>query len=122
MADSVTWFKYALPNPSVDIPNLLRAALSRIKFSDFSTPTPLHAAIQRASAIRTVHRRLLVVTGRSRRLATESHHRELKEIFEEHQTTSPELVTRTIGDVASSMVISNSASALVVLQAVVPLE
>jgi len=121
-ADRMTWSKYALPSSGADIPNPLRAALSRIDFSDFFTPTPLHAAVQRATAIKTVHRRLLIVTGRSRRLAIESRHRELREIFEEYQTTSPELVTKTIGDVASSMVISSSASALVVLQAVIPLE
>ena len=109
-ADRIMWFKYALLSPGADIPNSLRAALSRIEFSDFSTPTPLHAAIQRASAIRAVHKRLLIVSGRSRRLAIESGHRELKEIFEEYRTTSPELVTRMIGDVASSMVISSSAS------------
>ncbi|KIM54808.1 hypothetical protein SCLCIDRAFT_11167 [Scleroderma citrinum Foug A] len=102
-ADRIMWFKYALLSPGADIPNSLRAALSRIGFSDFSTPTPLHAAIQRASAIRAVHKRLLIVTGRSRRLAIESGHRELKEIFEEYRTTSPELVTRMIGDIASSM-------------------
>ena len=118
----MTWSKYALPSPGADIPNPLRAALSRIDFSDFSTPSPLHVAIQRASAIRAVHKRLLIVTGRSRHLATESHHRERKEIFEEYRMMGPELVTGTIGDVASSMVISSSASALVVLQAVIPLE
>ena len=118
----MVWAKYASLDPSAGTPNALRAALSRIEFSDFSTPAPLHAAIQRASVIRTVHKRLLIVNGRSRRLATESHHHELKRIFEEYRTTSPEIITKTIGDVAASMVVSSSASALVVLQAVTPSE
>ncbi|KAL4073309.1 Sodium/hydrogen exchanger family-domain-containing protein [Scleroderma yunnanense] len=116
-ADGVTWSKYAFPN--ADTPKPLRAALSRIEFSDFATPVPLHATIQRASAIRAIHKWLLIVTGRSRRLAAESHHHELKDVFEEYRTTSPEMVRRTIGDVASAMVISSSASALVVLQAAI---
>ncbi|KAI6006441.1 Sodium/hydrogen exchanger family-domain-containing protein [Pisolithus marmoratus] len=119
--DSVAWNKYALHKPDPATPSLLRAALSRVQFSEFSTPTPLRAAIQRAATIRQVHTRLLIVAGRSKRLATESHHHELKEIFEEYGS-SGEMVRKTIGDVASAMVVSSSASALVVLQAAIHVE
>ncbi|KAI6044894.1 Sodium/hydrogen exchanger family-domain-containing protein [Pisolithus marmoratus] len=120
-ADSVAWNKYALHKPDPATPPLLRAALSRVQFSEFSTPTPLRATIQRAANIRQAHMRLLIVAGRSKRLATESHHHELKEIFEEYGS-SGEMVRKTIGDVASAMVVSSSASALVVLQAAIPVE
>ncbi|KAI5996532.1 Sodium/hydrogen exchanger family-domain-containing protein [Pisolithus orientalis] len=120
-ADSVTWNKYASFNPDSDIPSLLRAALSRIHFSELSTPTPLRAAIQRAAIIKQTHTRLLIVAGRSKRLAVESHHQELKATFEEYGA-SGEVVRKTIGDVASAMVVSSSASALVVLQAAIPAE
>jgi hypothetical protein len=117
-ADSVTWSKYASPtseNGGTSSP--LRSALSRIEFSDLSTPVPLHAAIQRASGIRETHKRLLVVSGRSRRLATENHHAELKALFEEHRSVGHEVVKKTIGDVATAMVVAGAASAMVVLQA-----
>ncbi|KAI6098205.1 Sodium/hydrogen exchanger family-domain-containing protein [Pisolithus sp. B1] len=117
-ADSVTWGKYASPKADPDTPSLLRAALSRIQFSELSTPTPLRAAIQRAATIRQAHTRLLIIAGRSKRLATESHHHELKEIFEEYGTNG-DMVRKTIGDVASAMVVSSSASTLVVLQAAI---
>ncbi|KAI6096781.1 hypothetical protein EDD16DRAFT_1773297, partial [Pisolithus croceorrhizus] len=117
-ADSVTWGKYASPKTDPDTSSLLRSALSRIQFSELSTPTPLRAAIQRAATIRQAHSRLLIIAGRSKRLATESHHHELKEIFEEYGTNG-DMVRKTIGDVASAMVVSSSASTLVVLQAAI---
>ncbi|KAI6030467.1 hypothetical protein F5J12DRAFT_924885 [Pisolithus orientalis] len=120
-ADSMTWSKYASLNPDPDTPSLLRAALSRTRFSEFSMPTPLRTAIQRAATIGQTHTRLMIVAGRSKRLATESHHHELKEIFVEYGT-SGEMMRKTIGDVASAMVVSNSASALVVLQTAIPVE
>ncbi|KAI6139342.1 hypothetical protein BKA82DRAFT_948413 [Pisolithus tinctorius] len=120
-ADSMTWSKYASLNPDPDTPSLLRAALSRTRFSEFSMPTPLRAAIQRAATIGQTHTRPMIVAGRSKRLATESHHHELKEIFVEYGT-SGEVMRKTIGDVASAMVVSNSASALVVLQTAIPVE
>lgn len=60
--------------------------------------------------------RLLVVAGRSRRLAVEDHHRELKSITEEHSNVGPE-VRKTVGDVATALVVSGCKAGIVVLQA-----
>ncbi|KAG2130618.1 Sodium/hydrogen exchanger family-domain-containing protein [Suillus bovinus] len=113
-ADSIIWSRYAGCNLlDSDIPGPLRTALSRINFTSLASPVPLHAAIQRAST----NQRVLVVTGRSKRLAVEDHHAELKDIVEEHRAVGHEVMRKTIGDVATAFVVSGCASAAVVLQA-----
>ncbi|KAG1780765.1 Sodium/hydrogen exchanger family-domain-containing protein [Suillus placidus] len=113
-ADSMIWSQYAGRNLSdSDIPGPLRAALSRIDFANLASPVPLHAAIQRASMCQ----RVLVVTGRSKRLAVEDHHAELKDLVEEHRVVGHEVMSKTIGDVATAFMVSRCASAMVVLQA-----
>ncbi|KAG1901080.1 Sodium/hydrogen exchanger family-domain-containing protein [Suillus fuscotomentosus] len=113
-ADSIIWSRYAGRNLSdVNTTGLLRAALSRIDFTNLASPVPLHAAIQRASMCQ----RVLVVTGRSKRLAVEDHHAELKDLVEEHRAVGHEVMSKTIGDVATAFVVSGCPSAVVVLQA-----
>ncbi|KAG1858827.1 Sodium/hydrogen exchanger family-domain-containing protein [Suillus subluteus] len=113
-ADSIIWSRYAGHNLSdSDIPGPLRAALSRINFTNLASPVPLHAAIQRASMCQ----RVLVVAGRSKRLAVENHHAELKDLVEEHRVVGHEVTRKTIGDVATAFVVSGCATAMVVLQA-----
>ncbi|KAH7923335.1 hypothetical protein BV22DRAFT_1169988 [Leucogyrophana mollusca] len=120
-ADSVSWARFATPADTNDTPSTLRAALSRIEFADLHTPVPLHAIVQRASSLResmTEKRtRLLIVAGRSRRLAVENHHHELKELIEEHRSVGNEVVKKTIGDVAAAFVVSGNGTGMVVLQA-----
>jgi hypothetical protein len=60
---------------------------------------------------------LLVVTGRSRRLAVEDHHRELKQLMEQCSVGSE--VTKTIGEVATAFVVSGCKAGVVVMQAAV---
>jgi len=93
----------------------LRAALSRIHFSEQSSPIPLHSAIQQASTFKPV----LVVAGRSRRLAVDDHTAELNDILKERGSGSfgQDVVRKTIGDVATAFVASSCATAVVVLQA-----
>jgi hypothetical protein len=65
--------------------------------------------------------RLLVVTGRSRRLAVESHAAELKTLMEKYGSTSAASeVRKTIGDVATAFVAARSYAGLIVLQANTP--
>ena len=109
------WSRYTSSNLGIDTPKSLRTSLSRIAFSDVTTLTPLHAAIELASTLRSTHRRLLIVTGRSSNFASQTHCHELKDIVGKYRTMN--LDTRTIGDVASSMIISSSVAAAVVLQA-----
>jgi len=97
------------------MPSSLRASLSRIRFSEHSSPIPLHTAIQQASTFKPV----LVVVGRSRRLAAEDHTAELTKILEVRGSGSAgqDVVSKTIGDVATAFIASACATAVVVLQA-----
>ncbi|KAJ3930792.1 MAG: Sodium/hydrogen exchanger family-domain-containing protein [Lentinula lateritia] len=99
-----------------------RAALSRIHFQDLSSPVPLHKVIAEANHIRSSHNsgktKLLVVTGRSRRLAVENHAKEIKRLMEEQHSHGLGVdVRKTIGDVASSIVMSGCAEEILVVQA-----
>ncbi|KAF7985947.1 hypothetical protein HWV62_43888 [Athelia sp. TMB] len=123
-ADNLAWSRYASPR-SEQHPSHLAEALSRIDFMELQTPVPLHAIVSRASqqfdALVEKRSRLLVVAGRSRRLAVENHREELKELIEEHGSVGNE-VKKTIGDVATAFVVSGCKAGLVVVQAGVPAE
>lgn len=119
-ADNIVWSRYASPTVS-NVPSPRVAdALTRVTFAEVSTPSPLHTVIDQA----TVHvtdaerqeRKLTVVLGRSRRLAVENHQKELKEIMHEHGDVGSE-IKKTIGDVATALVVSGCKLALVVMQA-----
>lgn len=127
-ADNIAWSKYATPPPPshghVLTPATapaehpaLRQALARIQFSDAHSPAPLHAAVRQARALRETSPRLLIVAGRSRRMAKENHHGEMKRLLETYRPgVGLEGMRRTIGDVGTAMVVGGSASAVVVLQ------
>ncbi|KAG2101590.1 Sodium/hydrogen exchanger family-domain-containing protein [Suillus discolor] len=112
-ANNFLWGRYANSQLPYDAPSSLRAALSRIEFSEFSSPLPLHSAIQFASA----HKPVLVVVGRSRRLAGEDHTSELQQILKERGSVGQDVIRKTIGDPATAFVASGCATAVVVLQA-----
>ena len=59
---------------------------------------------------------LMIVVGRSRRLAVEDHHDDLKELMEEHGQVRSE-IKKTIGDVASALMLSGCNAGVVVVQA-----
>jgi len=61
------------------------------------------------------------LAGRSRRLAVENHRDELKQLVEEHGSVGNE-VKKTIGDVATALVVSGCKAGLVVIQAGAPTE
>ncbi|KAI0715663.1 Sodium/hydrogen exchanger family-domain-containing protein [Cerioporus squamosus] len=113
-ADNIAWARYTRP----DDPSLA-PALSRMEFDEVSTPTPLHYLIEQALAMSegaTDERsRLLILTGRSRRLAVENHHAELKTVMEEHGGVGSE-VKRTVGDVTTALVVSGCQASMIVFQ------
>ncbi|PPQ69428.1 hypothetical protein CVT24_001477 [Panaeolus cyanescens] len=122
-ADNVAWAKHATPKAvhsdtkSTHSSSSSASTGSSIEFKTVSTPIPLHAAIQEASeAVLATRSKLIVVTGRSRRLAVENHRKELKQLMEEHEHVSTE-VRKTIGDVATAFVVAGVGSGIVVLQA-----
>ncbi|KAG1789268.1 Sodium/hydrogen exchanger family-domain-containing protein [Suillus plorans] len=112
-ANNFLWGRYANSQLPYDAPSSLRAALSRIEFSESSSPLPLHSAIQFASA----HKPVLIVVGRSRRLAGEDHTSELHQILKERGSVGQDVIRKTIGDPATAFVASGCATAVVVLQA-----
>ncbi|KAF9002926.1 Sodium/hydrogen exchanger family-domain-containing protein [Cyathus striatus] len=114
-ADSIAWGRYTSPGaPSLP-------ALSRITFREIASPIPLQAIIQEAHAqaeASTASGDLLIIAGRSRRLAVENHRQELKALMDKHGAVGAE-VRKTIGDVATAFVVSKCGSGVVVLQAAI---
>src|ERR1700761_1387104 len=96
---------------------------SRVRFSTQTTPSPLHTLLQRLSTPTALGGRRLVLLGRSRRLSPESHHAELKELLLEdgggsgRKGTLAHEVRKTVGDVATAVMISGVTTDLVVVQA-----
>lgn len=119
-ADSIVWSRYASREARQTQDTRLSSALARIDFQEVRTPLPLHTIIQHANRIfdtAAVERtRLLIVAGRSRRLAVENHHAELKELMQEHGAVGSE-VKKTVGDVATAFVVSGCNAGLIVMQA-----
>lgn len=117
-ADNIAWARYADQRTS----SSSTSALSRIEFRECATPVPLRSGIREAEVTailmnsRHKHRRLLVVAGRSRRLAVENHRVELKGLMEEYGNVAAE-VGKTIGDVATAFVVAGCGEGVVVVQA-----
>ncbi|KAJ6498343.1 Sodium/hydrogen exchanger family-domain-containing protein [Mycena vulgaris] len=120
-ADNVAWAKYAPPLSS-DRTSTSSSAPSSIEFRELASPVPLHAAINEVAvyyetiAAQRRAPRVLVVVGRSRRMAVENHAGELKELSDTYGSVGVE-VRKTMGDVASAFVIAGAGSGLVVVQA-----
>ncbi|CDO69869.1 hypothetical protein BN946_scf184884.g28 [Trametes cinnabarina] len=119
-ADNIVWGRYTHPDASSD--PALAPALSRMVFSEVATPAPLRYIIKQALGMShnalEERSRLLILTGRSRRMAVENHHEELKSVMEEHGGVANE-VKRTVGDVATSLVVSGCLASVIVFQAAV---
>ncbi|KZS90464.1 hypothetical protein SISNIDRAFT_443933 [Sistotremastrum niveocremeum HHB9708] len=113
-ADNILWNNFTGPNVSPT------PALSRIEFSTTSTPTPLKSVIELVSSEQArrnrLDGRLLIVTGRSRWLAVESHQAELDAIVRDSGGIGQEF-RKTVGDVASALVVTGSQDGLIVMQA-----
>lgn len=113
-ADNVLWGRYATP----PIPD---PSLSRISFDTVHSPLPVHTLVDHVGVTRVRYAksraRFLVVCGRSRRLAVENHHAELKSIMEEHGNAdvAGEL-RKTVGDVAAAIVLSQCEANVAVVQ------
>jgi len=117
--DGLVWERYAAASKADPCPPAVADALTRIEFTEVATSSPLHHITQEVHTqlgyAAEHQKRLFVVLGRSRRLAPLSHHHELKGMIDEHGGVSNE-VKRTIGDVATALVLSNCEAGLVVVQ------
>ncbi|PCH39825.1 hypothetical protein WOLCODRAFT_136514 [Wolfiporia cocos MD-104 SS10] len=116
-ADNVVWSRYAAHVSVIDSP--LSAALSRIEFSEIPTRAPLHTVVEYADNVTESsaerRRRPMVVVGRSRRLAAEDHHAELRQLMDQHGALGSE-VKKTVGDVATALMVTGCKASIVVLQ------
>jgi hypothetical protein len=116
-ADGVTWARYVPPplESPKEAPTSDRAladALSRVTFEELASSTPLEAAVRHAAMLGPA----IVVLGRSRRLAVEDHHAELRTLEEEHGAVRAD-VRKTVGDVGTAFVMAGINASLLVMQA-----
>jgi len=122
-ADDVTWGLYAGGGEADGLGEVAKEALTRVEFLEMRTPRPLHAVVGRVGEIvdgmSERKTRVLVMVGRSRRLAVEDHTPELREMFQNRKPIGGE-VRRTIGDVGTALVVSGVKAGVVVLQAANP--
>ncbi|KAI9467100.1 cation/H+ exchanger [Lactarius psammicola] len=116
-ADNLLWDRLTSSNSSFS--PAIRVALNRISFQRESTARPLHRMLELAGESSQASRPLLVVAGRSRRMAVESHQRELHELVSERNTSLESEVAKTFGDVASTFVVAGSNASLIVTQATI---
>lgn len=113
-ADNLIWERYTTGADAE-----LASALGRIAFSSEAAAQPLHAVLDAATraAARHAASGLLVVVGRSRRLAVESHAVELQQLVAEKGASVGSDTVKTLGDVGSAFVAANTSGSLLVLQA-----
>ncbi|KAF8505854.1 cation/H+ exchanger [Russula emetica] len=115
-ADNVLWNRVTSPNPSFGAE--VCAALTRISFRTESAVHPLHRMLELAgSEASQTSKPVLVVAGRSRRLAVESHKQELVRIGAEHNASMATEISKMFGDVASAFVVAGGNVSLIVTQA-----
>ena len=122
-ADDITWGLYVGGGDADGLSEVTKEALGRVEFDKMGTPKPLHAIIGRvndiAEEMSEKKTRVLVMVGRSRRLAVEDHTAELREVLHNGKPIGGE-VRRTIGDVGTALVVSGVKAGVVVLQAANP--
>jgi hypothetical protein len=94
----------------------VQLALSRINFEEQSSMKPLHTIVDIASTDAKT-KRVLVVVGRSRRMATEFHQIELRQILTENNVSIRSEVPKTLGDVATAFVAGCTDASILVMQA-----
>lgn len=114
-ADNLLWDQYTMAPGSSRFTN----ALSRIAFKTQRSSLPLHDVLSSTAEVgsQSTHSRLLVVTGRSRRLAVESHAVELQQVLTEKNAHLGSETTKALGDVGSALVASTANVSLLVVQA-----
>jgi len=124
-ADGISWARYAAPSAEQRSHHTqpLRDALLRATFEELASPTPLHATLQRVRLMQQEqHHPSVIVTavvvGRSRRMAVEDHHAELRALEKEYGAPAVRAdVRKTVGDVGTAFVMAGINANLLVMQA-----
>lgn len=131
-ADNLIWEKYTNPDTAA-LPAQIVGALSRITFITKTSAKPLHTVTQLVDAEATKldeagGRTMIVIAGRSRRMAVENLGKELREMATVgHGVASPagagpqsrvgSSVAKTLGDVGAALVAKNVNASLLIVQA-----
>jgi len=117
-ADNLVWDRFT--NPTVTHTLTIAESLSRITFSKQSSEQPLNTIIDLATAELTKRaaagRSLIVVVGRSRRMAVESHRIGLARLIAERGFLVNSEVSKTLGEVGAALAASGINAGLLVLQ------
>ncbi|KAL5507866.1 KHA1_1 [Sanghuangporus vaninii] len=107
-ADDLVWSRYASKNASSSpLPPSTLDALSRITFQTVSSSQPIRAALTRAAQVPET----IIIVGRGRRLARESHRAELKRLLIASGHAARDAgaaggeMSRTVGDVAAAFLL-----------------
>ncbi|KAJ7506567.1 Sodium/hydrogen exchanger family-domain-containing protein [Mycena galericulata] len=119
-ADNLVWDRFTLPSGSQSA--TVASVLSRITFTREESAEPLHRItqlVEQESGRLTVGKNLVVILGRSRRMAVESHTAELQKLISSKGAPIGSSVSKTVGDVGAALVASGTRASLLVLQAAV---
>ena len=113
-ADNLAWGKYTNAGPRSQ---QFASALARIKFLEESSATPLHRLLD-LTAQQSATKPPVVVVGRSRRMATETHKQELLTLAQQRNVSVSSELPKTIGEVGAALVATGANVSLMVVQAV----
>ncbi|KAJ6515377.1 Sodium/hydrogen exchanger family-domain-containing protein [Mycena sanguinolenta] len=120
-ADNLLWDRFTVPSSSRD--ETVTEALSRITFKTLESEQPLHKIVELVDSETNslpAGKNLVVLLGRSRRMAVESHTVELNKLITSTGASIGSSVSKTVGDVGAALVASRSRASLLVLQAALP--
>ncbi|KAI0650432.1 Sodium/hydrogen exchanger family-domain-containing protein [Trametes meyenii] len=113
-ADDLLWARFAT---SANTAPELFEALSRVNFAEETSNTPLHSVVELATKSLPNRARLLLVAGRARRMAVESHFDELRHLCIEHNASLGTELPKILGEVASAFVAAGLGASMVIVQA-----
>lgn len=121
-ADNIAWQTYATPQNDSS-PNQspeVRNALTRVHFTELESHTPLHDLLRLSeneisNAAEASNARSFIIVGRGRKLVAGLHSKELNKILEGKGVLGNE-VKKTMGDVATAVIVSGIPAGLLVVQ------
>ncbi|CAA7264256.1 unnamed protein product [Cyclocybe aegerita] len=119
-ADNLLWSKYT--TPSTVHPSNVASALTRISFVHESATKPLHlvaelAKQEAAISLALSGKTLIVLAGRSRRMAVENLGGELKTLIAQTGSSISSSVPKTLGNIGAGLVAAGVNASLLILQA-----
>ncbi|KIY73898.1 hypothetical protein CYLTODRAFT_428160 [Cylindrobasidium torrendii FP15055 ss-10] len=116
-ADNIAWDRYTNQSTVYNNSPDAVSALGRITFSRHSSKEPLHAVLGLVNEeVNASGRNVIVVVGRSRKMAVESHAQELAAITQEKGFSVGSSVAKTLGETGAAVVADGVGASLLVVQ------